>query len=74
MDNAPNNDTMMKYISIGKLSTLINLYYLCLSLTYLGLITHQSREVKEYDPVHHQVRCQGHIINLAADAFLCHRP
>lgn len=39
-------------------------------MTSLGLITHHSGEFNEYDPVHHRVRCQGHIINLAADAFL----
>ncbi|KAM3517051.1 hypothetical protein MY4038_010335 [Beauveria bassiana] len=48
MDNAGNNDTMMK----------------CLSLALL-----RQYDIR-YDPTSHRLRCQGHIINLAAKSFL----
>ncbi|KAM6513532.1 hypothetical protein FALCPG4_18958 [Fusarium falciforme] len=48
MDNAGNNDTMMKSLSLGLL----------------------RRYDIRYDPKVHRLRCQGHIINLAAKAFL----
>ncbi|KAF6518360.1 hypothetical protein HZS61_002438 [Fusarium oxysporum f. sp. conglutinans] len=48
MDNAGNNDTMMRSLSLGLL----------------------RRYDIQYDPKVHRLRCQGHIINLAAKAFL----
>ncbi|KAJ6439010.1 hypothetical protein O9K51_08414 [Purpureocillium lavendulum] len=45
MDNAGNNDTMMRSLSLGRFDI-------------------------SYDPKVHRLRCQGHIINLAAKAFL----
>ncbi|ODQ72369.1 hypothetical protein LIPSTDRAFT_71900 [Lipomyces starkeyi NRRL Y-11557] len=30
----------------------------------------QERGIVDWDPVHHRVRCQGHVINLAVQAFL----
>ncbi|KAI7763505.1 hypothetical protein LZL87_013897 [Fusarium oxysporum] len=48
MDNAGNNDTMMRSLSLGLL----------------------CRYGIQYDPKVHRLRCQGHIINLAAKAFL----
>ncbi|KJZ73349.1 hypothetical protein HIM_07353 [Hirsutella minnesotensis 3608] len=48
MDNAGNNDTMMRSLSLGLL----------------------RRYDIRYDPKSHRLRCQGHIINLAAKAFL----
>ncbi|KJZ74134.1 hypothetical protein HIM_05666 [Hirsutella minnesotensis 3608] len=48
MDNASNNDTMMRYLSLSLL---------------------RRFDIK-YDAKSHRVRCQGHIINLAAKAFL----
>ncbi|CEJ92863.1 Putative Transposase-like protein [[Torrubiella] hemipterigena] len=48
MDNAGNNDTMIK----------------CLSLALL-----RQYDIR-YDPIAHRLRCQGHIINLAAKSFL----
>ncbi|KAF4332994.1 ribonuclease H [Fusarium beomiforme] len=48
MDNAGNNDTMMRSLSLGLL----------------------RRYDIQYDPKVHRLRCQVHIINLAAKAFL----
>ncbi|KAK4071107.1 hypothetical protein Purlil1_13524 [Purpureocillium lilacinum] len=48
MDNAGNNDTMMKSLSLGLL----------------------SRFDIHYEAKTHRIRCQGHIVNLAAKAFL----
>ncbi|KAL5603709.1 hypothetical protein FOVSG1_006459 [Fusarium oxysporum f. sp. vasinfectum] len=48
MDNAGNNDTMMRSLSLGLL----------------------RRYDIQYDPKVHRLRCQGHIINLTAKAFL----
>ncbi|KAJ6436023.1 transposase-like protein [Purpureocillium lavendulum] len=48
MDNAGNNDTMMKSLSLGLL----------------------RRFDIHYEAKTHRLRCQGHIINLAAKAFL----
>ena len=48
MDNAENNDTMVKSISR----------------------VFQEQHGIEYDPIEHRLRCTGHIINLAVQAFL----
>ncbi|OWT42367.1 BED zinc finger domain-containing protein [Pochonia chlamydosporia 170] len=48
MDNATNNDTMMKSLSLALL---------------------RQFDI-QYDPKSHRLRCQGHIINLAAKSFL----
>ncbi|KAF6524766.1 hypothetical protein HZS61_010561 [Fusarium oxysporum f. sp. conglutinans] len=48
MDNAGNNNTIMRSLSLGLL----------------------RRYDIQYDPKVHRLRCQGHIINLAAKAFL----
>ncbi|OLL26463.1 putative AC transposase [Neolecta irregularis DAH-3] len=48
MDNATNNDTMMRSISLKLL---------------------RQFDIR-YDPKHHRLRCQGHIINLAVKSFL----
>jgi hypothetical protein len=63
MDNAPNNDTMMKALQRGDYP----LSYLVYMLTLIELA--KLWRLK-YDAKTHRLRCQGHIINLAVKSFL----
>src|SRR5258708_14972872 len=67
MDNADNNDTMMVSLSkslykLSSIQTWANLYFTVLFDQYKI----------NYNPLYHRLRCNGHIINLAAQAFLFH--
>jgi len=64
MDNATNNNTAIKQISLGK-SLYLRVFNL--QLTFIDLA--QEFNVK-WDANHHRIRCQGHIINLSAHSFL----
>jgi hypothetical protein len=64
MDNAGNNDTMMRHISLGKQVSVILLYKILIRTALL-----QKYGIK-YDPKHHRLRCQGHILNLCVNSFL----
>lgn len=60
MDNASNNDTMIREVSASKLLPLSSAF-----LTNSNIALPQ-----EYNPRHYRIRCQGHILNLVANAFL----
>jgi len=64
MDNATNNNTAIKQISLSK-SLYLRVFNL--QLTFIDLA--QEFNVK-WDANHHRIRCQGHIINLSAHSFL----
>ena len=38
-------------------------------MTALSLILRREFRL-QYDPIHHRIRCQGHVINLAVKSFL----
>ena len=63
MDNAPNNDVMMQFVSEGLFSTV---FY----SNWLTIIDMLSKYDIYYDPKTHRIRCQGHIINLSVNDFI----
>ena len=67
MDNASNNDTIMEALSMCMYSLFKIYIYL---LIYLIVLFDQYQIV--YNIEHHRLRCNGHIINLAAQSFLFH--
>jgi hypothetical protein len=62
MDNAENNETMMRALSTSK-----DILQFSINSNKVGLLTQFDIT---YDASHHRLRCNGHIINLAAQAFL----
>ena len=67
IDNAGNNEVMMKALSVCKFILIKCVLVIYLLIVLIVLI---STHGIEYDPSHHRLRCNGHIINLAAQAFL----
>ena len=67
IDNAGNNEVMMKALSVCKFILIKCVLVIYLLIVLIVLI---STHGIEYDPSHHHLRCNGHIINLAVQAFL----
>ena len=65
MDNASNNDTMMRWISKGKLAN--SVYFDSILLKTLEMLHEYGIQ---YDSQHHRLRCQGHVLNLSVNSFL----
>ena len=64
MDNATTNDTMILELSYCK----YNYIFYNIILLIILVLDHQFQI--QYDPKHHRLRCNGHILNLAANSFL----
>ena len=58
MDNAENNETMMRALSTSK-----DILQFSINSNKVGLLIQFDIT---YDASHHHLRCNGHIINLAA--------
>ena len=65
MDNASNNDTMIEALSQCRYTFISSI------LTFLILLIVLKDQYQIlYNPHHHRLRCNGHIINLTAQSFL----
>ncbi len=65
MDNAPNNDTMMRALQRGIYTSTYLIFTLLIVLELL-----KSKWRLNYDAKTHRLHYQGHIINLAIQSFL----
>jgi hypothetical protein len=63
MDNASNNDTIIRALGRSKLILLYMIYIL------IFIVLFEKHDIK-YDTKHYRVRCQGHILNLLVHSFL----
>lgn len=70
MDNAGNNDTIIKCLSLSAYHRITHYVTLTPHSQLICTIALLRQYDIQYDPTSHRLRCQGHIINLAAKSFL----